>query len=59
MTLKISSEDIKDVEELKSSADEFAEWLGKCPVDYEFSSSTEDDQETVEWYFFRIPKDLE
>ena len=59
MTLTISSEDIKDVEELKSSADEFADWLRKCPVDYEFSSSTDDDHETVEWYFFRIPKDLE
>ena len=59
MTLRISSEDIKDVEELKSSADEFADWLGKCPVDYEFSNSTDEDHETVEWYFFRIPKDLE
>jgi len=59
MPLEISAKDIKDVEELKSSADEFADWLGKCPVDYEFSSSTDEDHETVEWYFFRIPKDLE
>ena len=59
MPLEISAKDIKEVEELKSSAAEFADWLGKCPVDYEFSSSTDDDHETVERYFFRIPKDLE
>ena len=35
----------------------FIEWLSNCPVDYEFYDRVDDDDQSCDFYYFRIPKE--